>query len=456
MKIQPHKYQIGAVHHCIENDKAALFLDMGLGKTVIVLTAFKNLLKNKKTKGILIIAPLRVVYNVWPQEIKKWDHLRELSFGILHGPDKDKVLKQKHDVYITNYESIKWLYTKLRRKPHSKIPFDMVAIDESTAIKSRTTKRFSMLRSMSPIFKRRIIMTGTPAPNSLLDLWAQYFFLDQGARLYGSWYTFRDKYFYQADYHGYEWEPVLKATAKISKRVQDITIRLRAEDYLDMPEKVLYDITCTMPKKVKQQYQFLESEFILHCQEGTVTAANAAVLSNKLRQFVAGRMYDEDGGIVNIHNEKLEALGEAVESNADEPLLIAIQFRYEYEMIKKVLPNVPVIYGGVGVKRSNRLIKQWCEGKLPQLVVHPLSIAHGVNLQTGGRRLIWYSIPWSFEQYYQLIGRLYRQGQPKPVMIGHIILKDSIDLRVLKVLQRKEETEESFLKLFVRDIRKTK
>lgn len=454
MKISPHKYQVKAVQHWLDNPCSALFLDMGLGKTVISLTGISNLLRQKQSKGFLIMAPLRVIYNVWPLEIEKWNHLRHLSYGILHGDNKDAELKIKRDIYLVNYEGLKWLYNKWRRVPKRQLPVDGIIFDESTSVKSRTTARFKMLRMMIRVFKYRLILTGTPAPNSLLDLWAQYYLLDGGDRLFNSWYSYRNYFFYQADYQGYKWEAREGASVQISQKVKDITMRLKAEDYLDMPKLFINDVLCQLPRKLKSEYDQLEEEFIIRISDQTITAANAAVLSAKLRQFVSGAMYTEEGGLARTHDVKLDTLQEVIEDDKSEPILIGINFRFEYDLIKTRFPTAPVVYGGIDQRTSSRLIKQWNEKRLPLLVVHPLSIAHGINLQSGGRKLIWYSIPWSFEQYTQLNHRLYRQGQTKPVIINRIIARETVDVRVANGLSHKEAEEKSFLNNLLSNLRR--
>ena len=454
MKIQPYQYQIKAVQHALKNKEVALFLDLGLGKTVVCLTAIKNLIKQKKIKSALILAPLRVVYNVWPAEIKKWDHLKDLSHVILHGKDKNTHLQKDVDIYLMNYEGIKWLANQMRGIPRDKSPFDLIIYDESTAVKAHNTKRFRYLRNLQRLFSRRFILTGTPAPNSLLDLWSQYYLLDGGRRLGTSWYAYRNRYFYQSDYMGYNWDPRPGTSKEISSKVKDITLRLRSADYLDLPEKIFNEINCTLPDIHREKYDQLERDFLLEIENETVTAFNAAALSNKLRQFVGGIVYNENGNSLPCHNVKLDALEEIKDNYPSEPLLIAIQFRAEYQLLKQRFKKLPVIYGGVGPKHSSLLIDQWCKGQLPLLVVHPQSIAHGVNLQTGGRNLIWYSLPWSFEQYHQMIGRLYRQGQTKPVIIHHLLLERTIDQHVLRTLQQKEKTEKNFLQFFLKKMKK--
>lgn len=422
---------------------------MGLGKTVIILTAIMNLLKRKKIKAALVVAPLRVCYNVWPNEIEKWDHTKHLRYGILHGRDKADVLRQKLDIYIINYEGLAWLFDQIKKTPTERVNFDMIVFDESTAIKSNTTQRFKKLKLMMKMFKRRVILTGTPAPNSLLDLWSQYYLLDDGERLGTSKYWFQSEYFWQADYQGYDFQALPYASEDISKKVSDITVRLKAEDYLDMPKLIDNPITWKMTPKIRATYKTLEDDFIVGINDGIIVAQNAAVLSAKLRQYVSGFVYDEERRPLEAHHEKLDALAEIREGNAGENLLVAIQFRHEYELINRKFPNVPVIYGNMSQKVTKSIIKKWNHGKIPMLVVHPASIAHGVNLQEGGRMLVWYGIPWSYEHYHQLIGRLHRQGQTKPVINSYIVAHDSIEERVVEALQRKEDTEKTFLKTLI-------
>lgn len=453
MKIVPHNYQIRACRHCLENAIAALFLDLGLGKTVIVLTAIHNLIRDNLIKGVLVLAPLRVVYNVWPSEILKWDHLQHLSCGIAHGPKKADVLKKKHDIYLLNYEGLPWLIDQLRGTPPGKWPFDMIVFDESTAVKNSTTKRFKMLKSIVGYFERRVILTGTPAPNSLLDIWAQYFMLDEGERLGKSYYWFKQSYFRQADYWGYRWEPRTKSVEELSEKVADITIRLRASDYLEMPKLFTNQTIWSMSPKIIKQYADYEKDYLIELQEETFVAVNAAALSTKLRQFVSGFQYKEDRTVTEIHKEKVETLSEIIEGNSSENVLVAIQFRHEYEMIKKKFKDVPVIYGGMNQRTTKTLIDKWNRGELPMLVVHPASIAHGVNLQEGGRMLIWYGIPWSWEHYSQMVGRLHRQGQKKPVINTFIVAKDTVENDVIQALETKEENEASFLQNLVNALR---
>ena len=443
MKIIPHRYQVKAVKFLMDRFCAALFLDLGLGKTVVVLTWLMNLLYRGKIKGALVIAPLRVVYNVWPAEIEKWDHTNHLKYCILHGKNKDKELKKDYDIYLMNYDGISWLAKKLEGM--TTYPFNAVVYDESTAVKSADTQRFRLLKTFIHIFKYRTILTGTPAPNTLLDVWAQYYLLDGGERLGTSRHWFKNEYFWQADYWGREWEPMPSAPEDISEKVSDITMRLKAEDYLEMPKLLHNEIRWSMPTKIRKKYLELERNYIAELSNETITAVNAAALSQKLRQFVSGFVYNENKEPVVVHTEKLSVLEEIVEGNSGENLLVAIQFRYEYEIIKSKFPKAPVIYGGMNQNTVRSLINKWNNQELSMLVVHPASIAHGVNLQHGGHTLVWYGIPWSFEHYSQLLGRLYRQGQGHPVSNNFIIAKGSVEEKVVKALCCKEANERSFL-----------
>lgn len=446
MKITPHNYQTRCLKHCIENKIAALFLDMGLGKSVIILTLINYLLNSKQIRGALILAPLRVVYNVWPDEIQKWDHLRHRSFTILHGKGK-KELSNKKDIYIINYDGLPWLYDELQKYKRDKFPFDMIVFDESTAIKNPKTKRFKYLRNLIKAFPRRIILTGTPAPNSLEDLWAQYFLLDLGERLGRSKNGFRLRYFYPTDYNQYKWVPRPGSVQALSEKVQDVTIRLSAKDYLEMPKLITNEIIWSMSDKIQNQYRKFEKNFLTEIENEVITAVNAASLSIKLRQFLSGFLYSESGPI-QAHKEKLDVLEEFL-SEQSEPVLVAIQFRFEYEMIEKLYPKVPIIYGGISPLVAKAHIKQWNEGSCPILLLHPASVAHGINLQEGGRILLWYSLPWSFEHYTQLKSRIYRQGQTKPVICHHLIAKRTVEEKVVQALLDKRNTEKSFMKSLI-------
>lgn len=446
MEIIPHGYQVRSVQHCLDNPRSALFLDMGLGKTVIVLTTVSNLLQRQAITGALVLAPLRVVYNVWPNEVQKWDHLNHLKCNIIHGKRKAQQLWDSADIYVSNYESLFWIFEQLKNTTPYAWPFDMIVFDESTALKNQDTKRFKLLKLMIKRFQRRIILTGTPSPNSMLDLWAQYFLLDDGKRLGTSKYWFKNEYFFQADYHGYKWDPLPGAKEDITKKISDITMRLKANDYLHMPKLINNEMHWEMSDKHYAVYKELENDFIASIDGVLVTATNAAALSSKLRQYVSGFVYDsESNKAIDVHSEKIDALAEIVEGNPGENILCAIQFRYEYELIKQKFPNAPVIYGSMSQAKTRNTIRKWNESRIPLLIVHPASIAHGVNLQEGGRMLVWFGIPWSLEHYLQLVARLHRQGQEKPVVNHFLVAKKTVETRIVAALQNKEEQEASFL-----------
>lgn len=449
MKILPHKYQIKCVDHCIKNKRSALFLDMGLGKTVIILTVINYLLNRMDIRGALILAPLRVVYEVWPAEVIKWDHLSHLSVGVLHGSKKERVLKSGNNLFAINYEGFPWLYEQLQKYKRDKFPFDYIIFDESTAIKNPKTKRFKLLKKIMKAFPRRTILTGTPSPNSLEDLWSQYFLLDDGERLGKSKHWFRQNYFYPIDYNQYQWAPYPTTAKTLSKKIEDITIRLTAEDYLKMPPIINNNVEWSMTESIKKQYKKFERDYLLELQDETVTAVNAAALSTKLRQFISGFLYSEEKEYI-VHQEKLDVLDEVVQSYYGEQILIAIQYRYEYEMIKARYPKIPVIFGGINPNVTRNRVHAWNTKCSPYLVVHPASIAHGVNLQKGGRILVWYSIPWSYEHYTQLRGRLYRQGQEKPVICHHLIAKNTVENKVVRALTDKKTNETSFTKNLIK------
>lgn len=453
MQIIPHGYQVRSVEHAIYNPRAALFLDMGLGKTVIVLTAVSNLLQQSMIKGCLVVAPLRVIYNVWPDEKDKWTHTQHLSIHRLHGSSKSKKLGQKADIYTINYEGLFWLFDELRKTPFDQWPFDMIVFDESTAIKNHNTKRFRLLKFFIKRFNRRIILTGTPSPNSLMDLWAQYYLLDDGERLGTSQYYFQHHYFSQDPWKTYKWDPMPDTEIEITKKIRDITIRLDAEDYLAMPQLINNEVKWEMSPRHHKTYRRLEADFIASIQGITVTATNAAALSSKLRQYVSGFVYTQDDGTVNVHNEKIDALTELIDASPGENILCAIQYRHEYDLIRKKYPDTPVVYGGMRQSETSKIIRSWNEGSIPLLVVHPASIAHGVNLQAGGRMLCWFGIPWSLEHYLQLVGRLHRQGQTKPVINHFLVAKKTVEERIVMALQNKESQSESFLESIIKEMR---
>ena len=439
-----HEYQERAVQFCLEKKQAYLAMDMGLGKTRVSL----ELIRRTKTKA-LVVAPLRGVHSTWPQECKKWTS--ELTCNILHGSEKS--FKKEADLYIINPEGMKWLYGELKKiyDKTGKLPFTTLIIDEGSMWKSSDTKRFDVMKALLPVFTDyKLILSGTPSPNSLMDLWSQYYLLDYGESLYENAYRFRAKYFHQVDYNGFKYGLNDGADKQIYERIAPRTFRLDAKDYLDMPDIIHNSISVEMPATCRVAYSKLESEFFMEFEEGRVDAFNSASLSSKLRQFIQGGLYyaPEEGQermYQPIHRVKLDALRDLMDEHVGEPILCAIQFRFELDMLRQAFPDAPVIVGGCSATESARAIDSWNCGDIPLLICHPASLSHSVNLQTGGHIVLWYGLPWSLEHYQQLNARLYRQGQQHAVIIHHLVMEDTIDEAIMKALAAKDKTQSSLL-----------
>lgn len=449
--MQLYDYQKKAIEWMKDHPKSYLALDMGLGKTAITLKWIKNI----KTPT-LVIAPLRTISTTWPDEIAKW--APGLKYTILHGSKKVENLNRRADVYLINYEGLPWLFEALKHyhKATGKVPFRALVLDEGSMIKSHSTKRFKLLKLLQPLFQKYItILSGTPAPNSLLDLWSQYFILDAGERLEKYITHYRQNYFYQADRMGFVWKLNRGADRVIYNKIGDITYRLDSEDYLKLPEMIKNVIKVPISAKLMTQYKLLEKEFFLALDDSeTLAVFNMASLSMKLRQFLQGAVYtDVDHNFKVLHEEKLRVLKSIVEESGGAGILCAVQFRFELEMIRKIFPKVPYIAGGVSAQRATTLINQWNRGELPLLLCHPASLSHGVNLQTGGHTVLWYGLTWSLEQYLQLNKRLHRNGQKHAVVIHHLVVPGTIDERVMKAINTKFKTQSELLD-YLRDQRR--
>jgi SNF2 family DNA or RNA helicase len=437
-----HDYQEKAIAFCLKNRSAFLAMDMGLGKTAVAL----KVIEQSKQKAI-VWAPLQVVHNTWPSEIKKWTP--NLTFDILHGPDKTATLQHsKADILLVNYDGIKWFKEAVLNK---KVKWQKRAliIDESSFIKSPTTLRFKSLKKMMPLWSDlRLCLSATPSPNGFHELWTQYYMLDNGRRLYSSFYKFRGSFFHYTGPPMYRTTILQGSYEEILRRIKDITHRLDAEDYIKMPPFIHNDIELELPKKLRSQYEELETNFFLEFTTAEATAFNAATLSGKLRQFIQGALYTDlqDGSFYPLHDIKFQAFKEIVEAAAGQPILCPIQFKFERKMINAFMKqDVPCIAGGTSQKDTNRYLKMWNEGSLPLLLCHPGSIGHGTNLQAGGHILLWYGLPWSLEQYMQLNGRLRRQGQKNAVVLNRLIMANTIDVKIAKVLKRKDATQAMLL-----------
>ena len=436
-----HGYQDRAVDFGIKTKTPFFAIDMGLGKTIINLKIIEKL-----AIPAFVIAPINPMYTVWPAEIEKWG--LNLTFDILHGSWKDDVFEETNaDVLITSYSMIKWLHDKLA-KTKCRWTHRMLILDESSMIKSNTTKRFKMLSRMFPLWNDyRIMNSATPSPNGYHELWTQYYMLDKGQRLYGDYTRYRGNYFHYSGSPRYETKLRQGCDKEIQAKVHDITFRLKDTDYLKMPPITYNEIPLVLPQRKQNQYKELEKNFFLEFEAGDATAWNAAALSMKLRQYIQGALYldDTDGEFQRVHNVKLDALEDIVTTSAGKPILCPIQFKFEKQLILERFPSTPVIAGGTKPTEARYYIEQWNKGNIPLLLCHPASISHGNNLQAGGHIILWYGLTWSLEHYQQLNGRIYRQGQSEAVIIHHLIMKGTVDERVFEVLKRKDATQQDFL-----------
>lgn len=445
--VKLHKYQLEASDFALKHKSTYQMLDMGMGKTAIALDWVKRMPKN--ARGTLVIAPLSTIYSSWPDELKLW--APELTVTVLHGKNKNEGLTDKSSVYLVNFEGVQWLFEKLKEyfAVTKSVPFRSIVIDEGSMIKSHNTKRFKVLQTLIEIFpKYRMILSGTPAPNTLQDLWSQYYILDKGQSLGRNISTFRNKYMLQVDRMGYIYRLKKGAKDKIYEQIKPLTFRLDAKDYLTIPDRQDNIIKVKLPQSTLGKYKSLESDFYMALDDESTVAFSVPALAMKLRQFVQGCLYvDVDPAskmpksgsrpFVEIHNVKLKALQNIVENSGGRGILCPIQFRFELEVLKKAFPSASVIAGGTSAAQAGKLIKQWNQGSIPLLICHPKSIGHGVNLQAGSNIIVWYGLTWSAEQYAQLNGRLHRQGQKHKVIIHHLVCADTIDEQIIKALGKK-------------------
>lgn len=432
-------YQEFAIKKIIENPFIGLFLDMGLGKTIITLTAIQELIYNRfEVRKVLIIAPLRVAETTWLEENEKWQHLNLKIIPVLGSEEKRiSALNQSADIYVINRENVCWLINFYRLK----FPFDMVVIDESSSFKNPQAKRFKALRRVLPLIKKIVELTGTPAPNSLMDLWAQIFLLDCGERLGKTLGEYRRKYFTAGATSGhivYNWNLRKGADKIIFKKISDICVSMKSEDYLTLPPIMNNFIKISLPRAVESSYKRFEKDLVLSYHDEILQASTAAVLANKLLQFANGAVYNDEGKISEIHSAKLDALEEIFET-INQPILVFYWFKHDLERLQKKFPDAILL-------KSAEEIKNWNAGKISMLLAHPASAGHGLNLQYGGNIIVWFSLTWSLEFYQQANKRLHRSGQNKPVIIHHLIAKNTIDETVVKVLSDKNSRQENLLK----------
>ena len=440
MKYSPHDYQAYATDFILQNPVAAVFLDMGLGKSVITLTAIKDLcLDSFQVRKVLVIAPLRVARDTWPSEIEKWDHLKDLKYAVAVGTEMERktALMQKANVYIINRENVQWLVEE------SGLPFDydMVVIDELSSFKSFQAKRFRSLLKVRPTVKRMVGLTGTPSSNGLMDLWAQFRLLDLGKRL-GRFIThYRNQYFTPDKRNGqvvFSYKPLPGAEEAIYSAISDITISMKAVDHLNMPECVMNEVKVALSEKERKTYNTMKADLVVSLQGEEIDAGTAAALAGKLSQMANGAVYGEDRKYIEFHNRKLDALEDLIEAANGKPVLVAYWFKHDLERIKKRFDVREI--------STSKDIQDWNKGKIPVAVIHPASAGHGLNLQAGGSTMVWFGLTWSLELYQQANARLWRQGQQADtVVIHHIIAAGTIDERIMAALRNKDKTQSALI-----------
>ena len=441
MNYQPHEYQQYATDFIIKNPTAAVFLEMGLGKSVIALTAILELcLERFEISRVLVIAPLRVARDTWPAEIQKWDHLKDLTYSVAVGTANERraALRQKTFVHIINRENVQWLIED------SGIPwqYDMVVIDELSSFKSHQSKRFKSLMKARPGVRRMVGLTGTPSSNGLMDLWSEFRVLDMGKRL-GRFITHYREQFFEPDRRNgmqvFSYKPRAGAEREIYRRIGDITISMRSADYLKMPECVMNTVPVKLDSTEYEVYEEMESKMVTELDGVEIDAVNAAALTGKLCQLANGAIYTPDGNTVFFHERKLDALEDLIEGANGKPVLVAYWYKHDLARIQDRFK--------VRELKSSKDITDWNAGKIPVALIHPASAGHGLNLQAGGSTLIWFGLTWSLELYQQTNARLWRQGQQaETVVIHHIITRGTVDEDVMQSLSEKDRSQAALMR----------
>ena len=444
MKYEPHDYQVYASEYIKEHDAAAVFLECGLGKTSITLTAIHDLMFDRfEIRKVLVIAPIRVAKMNWPDEIEKWDHISDLRYSVAVGTETERMaaLEARADIYLINRENVQWLVEK------SGLPFDydMVVVDELSSFKNWQAKRFKALMKVRPKVKRIVGLTGTPSSNGLMDLFAEYKLLDMGQRLGRFIGQYRNRYFMPDKTNGhvvYSYKLLPGAEEAIYDRISDITISMKSADHLKMPELVnsRYMVRLDEPEFIK--YERMKRDLLLQLPEGEVTAANAAALSGKLSQMANGAVYSDDGTYETIHDRKLDALEDIIEAANGKPVLAAYWYRHDLERIQERLSELKI---GCARLDKEQNIRRWNEGKISVGLIHPASAGHGLNLQSGGNILVWFGLTWSLELYQQTVARLWRQGQKETVSVIHILAAKTIDEQIMHALETKDHTQRALI-----------
>ena len=439
MQYNPHEYQTYATNFILEHSVAAVLLEMGLGKSVITLTAIYELMLNRfEVEKVLVIAPLRVARDTWPAEIEKWEHLKGLTYSVAIGTEAERIaaLKRPAHLYLINRENVDWLITK----SHLPFDYDMVVIDELSSFKSYAAKRFKSLLKVRPRVKRMVGLTGTPSGNGLMDLWAEFRVLDMGQRL-GRYITHYRNNFFVPDKRNqqmiFSYKPKPGAEDAIYKLISDITISMKSADFLKMPECIINEVPVALSEKEWSVYQALKEDMVVDLKTEEIDAVNAAALSGKLLQMANGAVYNEEKEVIRIHDRKLDALEDLIEGANGKPVLVAYWYNHDLQRIKQRF--------SVREIKTSQDIKDWNDGEIPVAVIHPASAGHGLNIQFGGSTIIWFGLTWSLELYQQTNARLWRQGQNNTVVIHHIIAKDTIDEDVMAALRKKEKIQSALI-----------
>ena len=444
----PRSYQRRIMKWMLENGGAAIFAEPGLGKTACALGVIKELKEAGMMNHALVIAPLRVCYNVWPEEVSKWSQFAGLTTAILHGPNKEKALESGADILLINPEGLAWMMPRLKE-----LEADVLIVDESTRFKNTRSLRFKLLKPALNSFSRRYALTGTPVSNGFLDLFGQAYLVDQGRAL-GQFITyFRLKYFYQSGFGGYTWALKPGADKEIMKACKPFAISLKAEDYLELPPLVNNIVRVTLPVPARKAYDSMEEQLFAELENGEeVTALSASGAAGRCCQIANGGVYREElkNGKVEriteqIHDAKTEALEDLIEQSSG-PVLVTYEYQHDVERILKVFPKAPVLGGGASPKRATEIIAAWNRKEIPVLAGHPASMGHGLNLQGGGNTIIMYSVPYDYELYQQVVRRVLRQGVKfSRVIVHHVIATNTVDEAKLRALDRKARTQNGFL-----------
>lgn len=453
----PHKYQKYCIDRIANTPKLGLFLDMGLGKTSIVLSAVKELKYNRfEVSKVLVIAPKKVAEGTWTKEKDKWEHTRDLRISQVLGSESKRIraLYETADVYIINRENVTWLVDFYRND----WPFDMVIIDESSSFKSHKAKRFKSLAAVAPKVKRLVELTGTPSPNGLADLWAQLYLLDEGARLGKRYSGFRERYFDAGPRHNgvvYKYSAKTGSREAILSAISDICVSMKAKDYLELPDIVMHEIPVVLDAKAKKAYQKLEREMVLELPEDEISVTSAAALSNKLLQLGNGAIYGEDHEVHEVHGCKIDAFTELVESlNASgKSALVFYNYRHDRDRLIEALSKSDLV---VRELKTTQDQDDWNLGKIDILLAHPASAAYGLNLQEGGNHVVWFGLNWNYELYSQANKRLHRQGQKEKVIVHHLVCADTRDEDVMQALQHKDDVQQYVMESLKARIRKIK